>query len=232
MLECWTVLAALATQTAAVSLGSLVLGNAYRHPAVVANMAVTLDHVSQGRLVLGIGAGWQPNEHAAYGIELPAARDRVAVLAEACAAYRLRDAPFDPRPLSRLTLLVGGGGRLVMGMAARHADVWHAWARPAGLARKNAVLDGLLRDIGRYPGDVARATGGTVAVRAGRDPERAAGEIEVQGTPEDILSQLLAFRDAGADEFIVRDDAANFSIEQALTQLDTLTQAVLPGLTR
>ncbi len=116
MLECWTILAALATQTAAVSLGSMVLGNTCRHPAVVANMAVTLDHVSQGRLVLGIGAGWQPNEHAAYGIELPAARDRVAVLAEACAvirclldqrrstmdgaAYRLRDAPFDPKPLS------------------------------------------------------------------------------------------------------------------------------------
>lgn len=78
VLECWKVLAALAARTAAVGLGSLVLGNTYRHPAVVANMSATLDQVSQGRLVLGIGAGWQPNEHAAYGISLPSARDRVA----------------------------------------------------------------------------------------------------------------------------------------------------------
>src|SRR5262249_34624628 len=71
VLECWTILAALATQTAAVRLGSLVLGNTYRHPAVVANMAATLDQVSEGRVGLGIGAGGQPNEHAAYGIALP-----------------------------------------------------------------------------------------------------------------------------------------------------------------
>jgi len=78
VLECWMVLAALAEQTAAVALGSLVLGNTYRHPAVVAHMAATLDQISQGRLVLGIGAGWPPDEHAAYGTPLPAARDRIA----------------------------------------------------------------------------------------------------------------------------------------------------------
>src|SRR5215471_7466048 len=183
VLECWTILAALATQTAAVRLGSLVLGNTYRHPAVVANMAATLDQVSEGRVVLGIGAGWQPNEHAAYGIPLPGARDRIAHLDEACAvlrslldrrrstidgaAYRLRDAPCDPKPAGRLPLLVGGGGRRVMAVAARRADVWHAWGRPDEFARKNAVLDRLCQDIGRPPGDLARASGGTVAVRTG-----------------------------------------------------------------
>jgi alkanesulfonate monooxygenase SsuD/methylene tetrahydromethanopterin reductase-like flavin-dependent oxidoreductase (luciferase family) len=244
MLECWTVLAALATQTAAVRLGSLVLGNTYRHPAVVANMAATLDQVSQGRLVLGIGAGWQPNEHAAYGIPLPSARNRIAALDEACAVirslldqqrstldgavYRLRDAPCDPKPRSRLPVLVGGAGQGILRVAARHADVWHTWADPGQFAAKNAMLDALCRDISRRPGDVARACGGAVTVRTGRASTLADGDVE--GTPQAVLSQLLAFRDAGATEYIVRDDA-HVPAEQALTQIDILTNTVLPRLT-
>src|SRR5215218_4271793 len=115
VLECWTTLTGLATQTTRIRLGSLVLGNTYRHPAVVANMAATLDQVSGGRVVLGIGAGWQPNEHAAYGLRLPAVPERISALDEACrvirlllterrstaagTAYRLTDAPCDPKPL-------------------------------------------------------------------------------------------------------------------------------------
>jgi len=247
VLECWTVLAALAAQTAAIRVGSLVLGNTYRHPAVVANMAATLDQVSGGRLVLGLGAGWQPNEHAAYGIALPPARDRITAVDEACAlirslldqqrstfdgaVYRLRDAPCDPKPRSRLPLLVGGAGRGILRVAARHADVWHTWADPGQFAGKNAMLDALCRDIGRRPGDVARACGGVVTVRAGREGTRAANDSDVQGTPQEVLSQLLAFGDAGASEFIVRDDA-RVPAGQALTQIDTLTSTVLPGLTR
>ena len=245
MLECWTVLAALAAQTAAVRLGSLVLGNTYRHPAVVANMAATLDQVSQGRLVLGIGAGWQPNEHAAYGIALPSAPDRTAALDEACAVirsllhqrsafdgavYRLRDAPCDPKPRSGLPLLVGGAGQGILRVAARHADVWHTWAGPEQFAGKNAVLDALCRDIGRPPGDVARACGGIVTVRAGHGSTRAADDSDVRGTPRAVLSRLLSFREAGASEFIVRDDA-RVPAGQALTQIDTLTSTVLPELT-
>jgi F420-dependent oxidoreductase-like protein len=248
VLECWTILAALATQTSTVRLGSLVLGNTYRHPAVVANMAATLDQVSGGRLVLGIGAGWQPNEHVAYGIPLAAARDRIAMLDEACAViralldqrrsnldgatYRLRDAPCDPKPPSRLPLLVGGSGRRTLQVTARHADAWHAWAAPDEFARKNAVLDQLCLDIGRRPGEVARASGGTVAVRTGSGPAPAAQQNDVQGTPEEVVSQLLTFRDAGAGEFIVRDDAANVPLGQALNQIDSLAQAVVPELTR
>ena len=124
MMECWTVLTALASQTSTVKLGTLVLGNTYRQPAVLANMAATLDQISGGRLVLGIGAGWQPNEHAAYGIALAPIGERVAALDEACtvlrslldqrrstfdgAFYRLRDAPCDPKPAGRVPLLVAG----------------------------------------------------------------------------------------------------------------------------
>jgi alkanesulfonate monooxygenase SsuD/methylene tetrahydromethanopterin reductase-like flavin-dependent oxidoreductase (luciferase family) len=238
--------AALAARTARVAVGSLVLGNTYRHPAVVANMAATLDRISQGRLVLGIGAGWQPNEHAAYGIALPARQDRIAALDEACAvirslldqrrttmegaAYRLSDAPCDPKPTSRVGLLVGGGGPGIMRVAARHADVWHAWAGPAEFADKNALLDGLCRDAGRQPSDVARACGGAVTVRPGPGTVGTAGEGDVRGTPQEVLSQLLALRAAGADEFIVSDDAANVPMSEALEQIDIMTEGVLPAL--
>lgn len=234
-----------AARTAAVVLGSLVLGNTYRHPAVATNMAATLAQVSQGRLVLGIGAGWQPNEHAAYGISLPTARDRVATLDEACmvirflldqrrstmdgAVYRLCDGPCDPKPLSRVPLLVGGSGRGVLEVAARHADVWHTWADVEQFARTNAVPDALCRDIGRRPGDLLRACRGTVTILTGRGSGHPASHSDVQGTSAGVLSQLLAFRDAGAGEFIVRDDA-HVPAGQALTQIGILTTTVLPGL--
>jgi alkanesulfonate monooxygenase SsuD/methylene tetrahydromethanopterin reductase-like flavin-dependent oxidoreductase (luciferase family) len=180
--ECWTTLSALATQTSRVHLGSLVSGNTYRHPALGAKMAATLDQISSGRVVLGVGAGWQPNEHIAYGIPLPDAVKRIAALEEACAVlrtlldedrstisgatYRLLDAPCDPKPVqARLPLLVGGGGeQLTMRVAARYADVWHTWADPLSFVRKHAVLDRHCLGVGRDPADIARATGGTVAV--------------------------------------------------------------------
>lgn len=244
MMECWMVLGALAARTAAVALGSLVLGNTYRHPAVVADMAATVDQISHGRLVLGIGAGWQPNEHAAYGMPLPAARDRISALDEACVVIRSRldeqpsaargtarrERPRDARPPARIPLLVGGGGRAIMRVAARHADVWHTWADPAEFARKNTVLDALCQETGRLPADIVRACGASVTVRTSRNSPRAGSESDVQGTPQDVLSQLLAFRAAGAGEFIVRDDAG-VPPPQALSQIDALTRTVLPSLT-
>jgi hypothetical protein len=92
------------------------------------------------------------------------------------------------------------------------------------------VLDALCQDIGRHPGDIVRACGVTVTILAGRGSEYAAGPSDVQGTPAGVLSHLLAFRDAGADEFIVRDDA-RVPAEQALTQIGILTTTVLPRLT-
>jgi F420-dependent oxidoreductase-like protein len=248
VLEGWTTLAALATQTARIRLGSLVLGNTYRHPAVVANMAATLDQISGGRVLLGLGAGWQPNEHVAYGIPLPAARAAIEALDEACtvirslldqprstvtgAVYQLRDAPCDPKPVQhRLPLLVGGGGeQRTLRVAARHADIWHTWAGPALFAHKNAVLDRHCADLGRDPGSIARATGASVAVRhPGPGGAQEPAGADIQGTAEEVVARLLAFRDAGADEFIVSDDA-KVPVKQALAQLGALTEAVLPRL--
>ena len=177
MLESWTTLTALASVVVRARLGTLVLGATYRHPAVVANMAATLDHVTGGRVVLGLGTGWQADEHHAYGIALPPAgrlsdhfeehtraihsllrRDRTTLVGE---HVTLRDAPCRPAPLQHpLPLLVGGGGeRRTMRVAATYADAWHTWATPDELARKNRVLDAHCSDLGRDPAEIRRVGG-------------------------------------------------------------------------
>jgi F420-dependent oxidoreductase-like protein len=240
--ECWTTLAALATVTSRVRLGSLVLGNTYRHPVVVANMAATLDRISGGRVVLGVGAGWQPNEHRALGIPLRAPAERLDAFDESCrvirmlldegrasfdgATYRVDDARCDPRPLQpRLPLLVGGGGeRRTMRVAARWGDVWHSWVEPSELARKNAVLDTRCAEIGRDPTTVSRATGG--GLRIGRHDE----DREVSGSLDQVLHGLHEYAEAGADEFIVRDHASD-AVDDVAQQLELLSPGVLraPG---
>src|SRR5215471_11525320 len=182
VLECWTVLAALAAQTATVRLGSLVLGNSYRHPAVVANMAATLDQVSGGRLLLGLGAGSQPNEHHAYGIELLSPSERISRFAEGVEViasllrsehvtfrgsyYSLDAARCEPTSLQRpLPLLVGGAGeRRSIPLAARFADAWHAWTTPEQFRHKSRVLDAACAAVGRDPADVRRLTGQVLLV--------------------------------------------------------------------
>ncbi len=232
VLECWTTLTAIAVRTHRIKVGTMVLSNTHRHPAVVANMAATLDQVSAGRVVLGVGAGWQVNEHEAYGIALRGPAARVHALDEACTVitallrdrrstivgdeYQITDAPCDPKPLqSRLPLLVGGSGeRLMLPLVARHADVWHAWTDPDALRRKNALLDGHCDAIGRDPHEIARATG---------------GEIAPDTPPDDVAAQLADLAAAGGEEYVLIDDAT-VGLDAALRQVDMITTEVLPRL--
>ena len=173
-LEATSVLAALAVQTDRLELGTLVLGNTYRHPAVVANWAATVDHLSGGRLVLGVGAGWQRNEHDQYGIDLPSPGERVERFEEACRVmrgllrqpetdldgehYRLRRAICASGARSRgsCRLLIGAKGDRMLGVVARHADRWNAWGLPETIAERSAVLDRRCAEIGAIPdGSVA-----------------------------------------------------------------------------
>jgi alkanesulfonate monooxygenase SsuD/methylene tetrahydromethanopterin reductase-like flavin-dependent oxidoreductase (luciferase family) len=225
-----------------------VLGNTYRHPAVVASMAATLDRISDGRVVLGIGAGWQPNEHVAYGIPLPGPAERIDALDEACTVlrmllddgrctfsgetYQLRDATCEPPPVQdRLPLLVGGGGEgRTMRVAARHADVWHCWADPPTFAAKHAVLDQHCVTVGRDPGEISRATGGTVSILRECDARNAdPAEDDVVGTIPRVVETLLEFRAAGADEFIVRDRAST-SLDSTMRLIDDLARHALPAV--
>src|SRR5499425_784646 len=168
MLESWSTLSALAALVPRLRVGTIVLGNTYRHPAVVAKMAAQVDIISGGRLLLGLGSGWQQNEHDAYGIPFYTMRERLERLDEACQVirslwaerrttfqgryYQLSDAPLDPKPVQQPhpELMIGGGGeRVTLRIVAKHADHWNVWGGPAVLARKSAILEEHCSKVGR-----------------------------------------------------------------------------------
>src|SRR6266702_3654867 len=170
MLESWSTLSALAALVPRLRVGTIVLGNTYRHPAVVAKMAAQVDIISGGRLLLGLGAGWQQNEHEAYGIPFHTLRERLERLDEACEVirslwtqrrsdfkgryYQLSDAPLEPKPVQtpHPELMIGGGGeRVTLRIVAKHADHWNVWGGPKVLARKGAILDEHCAAVGRDP---------------------------------------------------------------------------------
>ena len=226
--EAWTTIAALAAAVPRLRLGPLVTGNTYRHPAVLAKMAATVDHISGGRLVLGLGAGWQENEHLAYGIEFSTVRGRLERLDEACRVikalfvekradlagkyYRLAGAPLEPKPLQTpLPLLVGGGGeRVTLRIAAKYADEWNYWGDPATIRHKMAVLDRHCEELGRDPATIRRSAQSLlylsddagflakVRSRPGFFPMMA-------GNAEEIRAVVREYADAGVDELIVPD---------------------------
>ncbi|MEZ5114956.1 MAG: TIGR03560 family F420-dependent LLM class oxidoreductase [Candidatus Nanopelagicales bacterium] len=252
VLEGWTVLSALATRTSRLRLGTMVLGNLYRHPAVLASMAATLDHVCDGRLVLGIGAGWQANEHAAYGIPLPPPKERLDRLEEACEVltallgpgrttfdgdhYRLADAVNEPKPVQdKIPLLVGGRGeKRTMRIAARWADEWNAWTSPETARHKAKVLDQHCADLGRDPATIVRST--QAVLHLDTDPARLPRDLDphdriphVVGTPDRVAKIMAEYRDAGVDEFLVPDDA-EIPWDQARDTLELFRAEVIPQL--
>jgi alkanesulfonate monooxygenase SsuD/methylene tetrahydromethanopterin reductase-like flavin-dependent oxidoreductase (luciferase family) len=229
--EAWTSLSALSAATTRVRLATLVLGAAYRHPAVVANMAATLDRISSGRLVLGLGAGWQPNEHEQYGIPLLPPAQRCDRFAESCAVIDglLHHSPFTfdgdyywidgahcgrSAQQPRVPLLIGGGGEhRILRIAARYADAWHWWATPSEFAAKSAVLDARCAEIDRDPSSIRRVTGQVLHVIG---PDESVDDLpaaldpsdDVVGGIDEVRAELRAYRDVGVDEFIVRDHGA------------------------
>jgi F420-dependent oxidoreductase-like protein len=172
--EAYTMLAALAPFTQRMRLGVLVCGNTYRNPAFLLKQAVTVDHVSGGRVDFGVGAGWTEREHEAYGWEYPSARERVDRFAEALeiwdllqreerttyegAHYQMIDAPFEPKPLQqpRMPLLLGGSGPRMLRLAARYADIWNAVGMPDDGAALNERLDAACATEGRDPATLVR----------------------------------------------------------------------------
>jgi len=173
--EAWTTLSALAASVPRIRIGPLVTGNTYRHPAVLAKMAATVDHLSGGRLVLGLGAGWQENEHRQYGIPFYTVKERLERLAEACELikglfanetttfrgkhYQLENAVLEPKPVQKpLPLMIGGGGeKVTLRIAARFADEWNVWGDVERLKHKMAILDGYCAELGRPPRAIQRS---------------------------------------------------------------------------
>ncbi len=251
-LECWSVLAALAAVVPRVRLAPLVTSVTYRHPAVLANIAAAVDQVAHGRLTLGVGAGWQENEHAAYGIALGTVRERMDRFEEAVQILRsllsqsrttftgqyfqLDDAPCQPAPVQdRLPLLIGGSGeRRTIPIAARYADQWNAWTTPELLAHKVSVLRANCDQVGRDPGEIHVSTQALLFLSTDKkwlDEKRQAavpGRPVMIGTPGEVAEIVAQYRDAGADELIIPDSTLG-SASRKQDTCDLFMQEVAPA---
>jgi F420-dependent oxidoreductase-like protein len=225
VLECWTALAALAALVPRLRVGTIVVGNTYRHPAVVAKMAATVDVLSGGRLILGLGAAWQQNEHEAYGIPFPPVAERLARLDEAVQVikrlftedrvtfdgrfYRLSDAPLMPKPLQRPhpEIMIGGGGeKVTLRIVARHADHWNVWGGPETLRHKGKVLDEHCAAVGRDSRTLLRSANMPLLITDDRTEvdRMAAALMKRMGWPEPYVRDLMLAGPVGA----VRDKLA------------------------
>jgi F420-dependent oxidoreductase-like protein len=243
--EVWTVISALAALVPRLRIGPLVLGNTYRHPALVAKMAVTVDHVSGGRLVLGMGAGWQENEHRAYGIEFDTVGGRLRRLDEACQVirsllagqrcsfagryYQLDQAPLEPKPVrGRLPLLIGGAGeKMTLRIVARHADEWNAWGRVARMTQKMQVLDAHCEALGRDPATIQRSAAVLVYLSddralVSRIRDEPQARESIAGNVEELREIVAAYAAAGVDELIVPD----FHLERGSAKVEFLDRFI------
>jgi alkanesulfonate monooxygenase SsuD/methylene tetrahydromethanopterin reductase-like flavin-dependent oxidoreductase (luciferase family) len=181
--EAYTMLAALAPFTQRLRLGVMVCGNTYRHPAFLLKQAISVDHVSGGRVDFGVGAGWLEREHEAYGFPYPPTRERVDRFAEALEIwdllqrqerttyegryYTLLDAPFEPKSLQgRLPVLVGATGPRMLRLAARHADIWNTVGTPEDAGKVNQRLTEICGEEGRDPATLVRAVSPSINLLA------------------------------------------------------------------
>lgn len=231
--EGWMVAAGWAAQTSRVTVGTLVSSASYRNPAIMVKMASGLDHLSGGRAILGIGAGWFVTEHERFGVDLLAPEDRFDRLADAAAICRgmldggattptthegrwwsVRDAVNDPPPVqARLPLLIAGGGeRRTIPIVARYADIWNVQGDVAALARKNRLLDSAAVAIGRPPRAIRRTAHLAPAlIRATRDEAVPAMAELYQGVGipwNRALEMAFASPNVGTEEDVVASLAA------------------------
>jgi len=242
--EAWTTLAALAPQIPRLRLGTMVSGNTYRHPAVLAKMAATVDHISGGRLVLGLGSGWQENEHTQYGLEFSTVRGRLNRLEEACQVikalfnepkanfdgqhYSLTNASLEPKPLQTpLPLMIGGGGeKVTLKITAKYADEWNVWGTVETLQAKMAILDRHCESVGRDPGDIQRSA---VALLFMSDDQAFVNKMKenspqpvLAGNLSEIRETVAAYKEAGVNELLVPD----FTLGQGQAKIDQLDRFI------
>ena len=233
-LECWTATAAFAAAYPEYDFGQIVLGNSYRHPPLLAKMGATLQALTGGRLILGIGAGWMESEYRAYGYPFPPPAVRLQQLGEAVQIlrrmwtvapasfrgrhYRIERAYCQPLPDPPPPILIGAAGeRIALRLVARHADWWNlSGVSPQELARKAAILEGHCREVGRDPTSLLY-TWQCQAVALG-DGEREARAVaegnafyqheppggRLVGPPEQVAARLQEYVDLGVRHFILR----------------------------
>ena len=209
--EGWSTLSAVAASTTRPRLGLLVAANTFRNPGLTAKLATTLDHISSGRAILGIGGGWFEEEHRAFGLDFGSGfGERLDRLAESVEIirrlldgerfshegrfYQLRDALVAPRPIqTRLPILVGGSGpQKTLRIVARHADLWSAYGTPASLSVSDAILRERCAEVGRDEAEIERTVNLNVVVRStAAEAERAWASYAAAHGPREGEGQLL-----------------------------------------
>lgn len=218
-LEGWTLLAALGAATDRIRLGALVTGVTYRHPSVLASEAVTVDHVSNGRLELGMGAAWFEQEHQELGIEFPRTRERAERLEEALEVmkalmtsdgvsfrgqhYRLDRATYRPRPVQQPhpPIWIGASGeRRMLPIVGRHADVWHSFGGRGRLQAKWDVVRRAAEEAGRDPGSIRRAS--NLSISEDWDTVRAAGTSLLEAGWDELIVSWPADGRPRVEEFL------------------------------
>ena len=201
--ECWTMLGAWAEATERVEIGALVSCNTYRNPELLADMARTVDHISNGRLILGIGAGWFERDYSEYGYEFGTAGGRIADLSAALPRIRSRWAKLNPSPTRDIPILIGGGGeQKTLKVVAGHADIWHCFGDAEVIAHKSSFLEQWCADIDRAPDEIEKSTGVSESPDKVADSLVAAGvtlfTIGTGGPDYDmgLVKEWIAWRDA------------------------------------
>ena len=217
--ECWALLPARAAITERVRIGTLVSPTSVHHPALLAKRAATIDRLSGGRMTLGMGAGWQINEHHAYGIELEPPGRRVSRFEEAIqivrsmlsdesttfhgSCYDLTEAPCDPKPVqSPLPILVGTRSPRMLRITARYADQWNTWATPEQAAAPRAALFEACDAVGRDPATIWTSVNALIEFDARTPPP---GRAVLFGSAERLVDQIGQYAELGYDEFILPD---------------------------
>ncbi|MDQ6772240.1 MAG: LLM class flavin-dependent oxidoreductase [Candidatus Dormibacteraeota bacterium] len=231
--EGWTLLAALAAVTERIRVGVLVTSNTFRHPALLAKEIVTVDHISGGRLDVGLGAGWFEPEHRMFGFDFPEPKELVDRFEEAvrlidlmltndtCSFegrhYSVKDAITRPRPLQqpRPPFLIGAHRPRMLGIAARHAQTWNSHCSPEELRSRNAQLDEICAGLGRDPRTLERSVYYWVA-RTDQDP---------WSSVEAFAEVAGRYQEAGATELIV-----DHPPDSGLAVLERVAADVLPRL--
>jgi alkanesulfonate monooxygenase SsuD/methylene tetrahydromethanopterin reductase-like flavin-dependent oxidoreductase (luciferase family) len=240
--ECWTVLAAVGALVDRVRLVSMVSPVSIHHPVLLAKRAITTDHVSGGRAVLGLGAGWQENEHSSFGFDLLEPGPRVDRFAEAIEIihglrsqdrttvageyFQVTDAPCSPKPVGPLPLLVGTGSPRMLRLTAQWADEWNTWGGPDEVAVRLQRFEAACEKVGRDPQTMRRSV--QALVYLGEPAPDAPAARTVAGTPQQLVDQLNRYVEMGVDEFALLDDPLGESPQERLDNFARFHAEVIP----
>lgn len=249
--EAWSTLAALAEATSRVELGPLVAATSFHSPAMIAKKAATVDEISGGRLILGLGAGWNKTEYEAFGFRYD---NRVSRFEEAFTIirtlvregaidfsgqfYELRDMELLPAARPDMKLMVGSNGPRMLRIAAPHVDMWNTWHvwfgnHPSGLALLVAELEEACADVGRDPAEIEKTA--AIYVQLSRGEGRVAGSEDrpkappITGSHEEIARALGGFAETGLHHIQVVLDPIDAAAVEELAEIRNLMQTLTPG---